>query len=630
MNNEHAYDIVVIGGGHSGAEAAHSCAILGMKTLLLTLSLDSIGLMPCNPSIGGPAKSHLVFEIDALGGLMGKLADRTSIQKKTLNRSKGPAVYALRAQIDRFLYAREMLKTLESLPGLDIQQGEVAEILIEEGKVKGLRLATGLIYFCKSIVVATGTYLSSKVIIGDLLRESGPAELSNSRYLAASLHQLGIHTQPFKTGTPPRIHKGSLSLKELEIQPGDSSEYTFSFQEEKGELPQIDCYLTHTRARTQEIIQDNLHRSPLFSGVISGVGPRYCPSIEDKITRFPEKSSHHLFLEPEGFDVEEVYLQGFSTSLPAEVQLEMVHSIKGLEKAKIMKFGYAIEYEVINAMGLKLTLESKIVENLYFAGQINGTSGYEEAAAQGLMAGVNAALKHKGLDPLILKRSEGYIGVLLDDLITKGTEEPYRMFTSRAEYRLLLRQSNADRRLTPIAYNLGLVSERDYQGFLRKMERIDLEIKRLQELSINPRDPGVQDWLATHHSSPMEQTMKGDALLKRPEITYASLILLYPPESLLSYREAEEVELMIKYEGYIKKQIEQVESFSKGEKKKIPAHLKDYGLVEGLTREAVEKFNAVQPLSIGQASRISGITPADIQILLIYLEQQGRQREHVL
>lgn len=619
------YDVIVIGGGHAGAEAAHSSATLGMKTLMLTISLDSIGLMPCNPSIGGPAKSHLVFEVDALGGIMGRIADRTSIQKKTLNRSKGPAVYALRAQINRFLYAREVTRILEEQENLDIVQGEAAEILRESGRILGVRLVNGLCYSGTSVILATGTYLSSKVIIGDFVKESGPNELSNSRFLADSLHHLGIPTSPFKTGTPPRISKRSLDLEAMERESGDSQGYTFSFNGEPGPLPQVDCYLAYTTERTKEVIEENLHRSPLYSGVIKGVGPRYCPSIEDKIVRFPDKSIHHLFIEPEGHDVDEIYLQGFSTSLPGEVQLEMVRSIRGLEQAKVMKLGYAIEYEVINATGLKLTLESKEVENLYFAGQINGTSGYEEAAAQGLMAGINAALKIKGLPPLILDRSQGYIGVLIDDLITKGTEEPYRMFTSRAEYRLLLRQSNADRRLTPIGHELGLISEDDYKAFQGKMERIDREVARLESLNIHHKDESADWLLASKNSAPLDQNIRGDALIRRPEISYADVAGLFPPEEPLNLREAEEVELLIKYQGYIRKQIEQVENFSKGEKKLIPSWLTDFSSVRGLTAEAVEKLNKVQPRSIGQASRISGLTPADIQVLLIHLEQLRRE-----
>lgn len=618
------YDIIVIGGGHAGAEAAWSGARMGLSTLLLTISLDAVGLMPCNPSIGGPAKSHLVFEIDALGGLMGKIADRTSIQKKTLNRSKGPAVHALRAQVNRFLYAREILRALEGAPNLDILQGEVQELQVDSGQVTGVVLANGLTFRTKSVIVAAGTYLSSQVIIGDLVRDCGPNELSNSRFLAQSLRSLGIPTRRFKTGTPPRIHQGSIHKEQMELQPGDSQDHTFSFDEVVGKLPQVDCWLAYTTAQTKSIIQENIHRSPLYSGVISGVGPRYCPSIEDKIVRFPDKELHHLFLEPEGHDVEEIYLQGFSTSLPAEVQLDMVRSIQGLEDAKILKFGYAIEYEVVNAMDLHFTLESKVVSNLYFAGQINGTSGYEEAAAQGLMAGINAALKIQGKDPLILDRSEGYIGVLLDDLITKGTEEPYRMFTARAEYRLLLRQSNADRRLTPIGYRLGLIDEIRHQAFIDKMNRIDGEVQRLMGLVLTPSDATLQERLSAKGSAPLEQNIKGDHLLRRPELRYEDLASLFPPEIPLSLWEKEEVELQIKYEGYIRKQVEQVERFGKGERKLIPMDLTDYGQVKGLTLEAIEKLNKVRPQSIGQASRISGITPADIQVLLVHLEQRRR------
>ncbi len=626
MNFIDNYQIIVVGGGHSGTEAAYASAKLGMSTLLLTISLDSIGLMPCNPSIGGPAKSHLVFEIDALGGLMGKIADRTSIQKKILNRSKGPAVYALRAQINRFLYSREIIKELENLPNLDIVQGEAKDILTnEKGEIIGISLATGLNYGAKSIILATGTYLSSKVIIGDFVKDSGPNELSNSKYLASSLHNLGIMTHPFKTGTPPRIHMDSLNIEDMEVQPGDSKGYTFGFEEIPGSLPQVDCYLTHTSDKTKKIIEDNIDKSPLYSGIITGVGPRYCPSIEDKVIRFPEKISHHLFIEPEGHDVKEVYLQGFSTSLPGDVQIQMVQSIKGLEAAKIMKLGYAIEYEVINATELKLTLESKKIPNLYFAGQINGTSGYEEAAAQGLIAGINAVQKLKGKDPVILGRSDGYIGVLIDDLVTKGTKEPYRMFTSRAEYRLLLRQSNADRRLTKLGYNIGLISNDRYSTFQKKIENIDIEVERLRNLTVDSTNEAVKDLIGRSNSSTLEQNLKAAALIKRPEMNYLDIARIYPPEQNISERESEEVELLIKYEGYIKKQIDQVENFSKGEKKMIPDWLEDYTVIKGLTREATEKLNEVKPLSIGQASRISGITPADIQVLLIYMEQIKRQ-----
>ncbi|MDD2370895.1 MAG: tRNA uridine-5-carboxymethylaminomethyl(34) synthesis enzyme MnmG [Firmicutes bacterium] len=628
MNFVDDYKVIVIGGGHSGTEAAYASAKMGMSTLLLTISLDSIGLMPCNPSIGGPAKSHLVFEIDALGGLMGKVADRTSIQKKILNRSKGPAVYALRAQINRFLYSREIIKELENLDNLDIVQGEAKDILVnDKGELIGVSLANGLNYSGKSIILATGTYLSSKIIIGDMVKESGPNELSNSKYLASSLHKLGIKTHSFKTGTPPRIHKGSLNIDKLEIQPGDAQDYTFNFEEINGSLPQVDCYLTHTTEKTKKVIEDNIDKSPLFSGIIKGVGPRYCPSIEDKVMRFPEKLSHHLFIEPEGHDVEEIYLQGFSTSLPGDVQIEMVHSIKGLESAKVMKLGYAIEYEVINATELKLTLESKKIANLYFAGQINGTSGYEEAAAQGLIAGINAVLKLKDQKPLILDRSNGYIGVLIDDLVTKGTEEPYRMFTSRAEYRLLLRQSNADRRLTKIGYDIGLINQERYENFQKKIETIDNEVIRLKNLTIDADRDEVIQLINNSNGSALEQNIKATTLIKRPEISYFDLIKIYPSNQLISPREGEEVELLIKYEGYIKKQIEQVENYSKGEKKLIPSWLTDYRLVKGLTGEAIEKLNTVKPLSIGQASRISGITPADIQVLLIYLEQIKRQEK---
>ncbi|AMP21255.1 tRNA uridine(34) 5-carboxymethylaminomethyl synthesis enzyme MnmG [endosymbiont 'TC1' of Trimyema compressum] len=626
MANSKKYDVIVVGGGHAGCEAAYATAKMGLKTLLVTLSVETIALMPCNPSIGGSAKSHLVFEIDALGGLMGKIADKTAIQKRILNQGKGPAVHALRAQVNRFKYSRRMISFLEGVHNLAIVQGEVTALHVNNQTIKGIVLNTGLTYKAKSVILTTGTYLRSKVIIGDFEKNIGPNEITSTFELSENLHNLGFNTMRFKTGTPPRLDKRTLDYAKLEVQLGDADYYTFSFSENivENPLPKIPCYLTHTSKETKKIIEKNLHRSPLLSGIIEGVGPRYCPSIEDKTIRFPDKNTHHLFIEPEGEDVNEMYLQGFSTSLPADVQEEMVHSITGLEKAHIMKLAYAIEYDVIHVEDLHLTLESKKIENLYFAGQINGTSGYEEAAAQGLIAGINSGLKLLKKESFILRRSESYIGVLIDDLVTKGTKEPYRMFTARAEYRLLLRQSNSDRRLTEKAYELDLINYAQFIAFKEKIMRINAEVERLKELSISLKNEAVKNLLKEKNSTPLQQGIKGGDLLKRPEIKYMDLERIFPPEVELSYKEKEEVELLIKYEGYIKKQIEQVEKFNKGEKKKIPHDLIDYNQVKGLPREAIDKLNQVKPISVGQASRISGITPADIQVLLIYLEHKRR------
>ena len=626
MINSKEYDVIVIGGGHAGCEAAYATAKMGLKTLLVTLSVETIALMPCNPSIGGPAKSHLVFEIDALGGLMGKIADETAIQKRILNQGKGPAVHALRAQVNRFKYSRRMVSFLEDVHNLSIIQGEVTTLHVDNQEISGITLSPGLSYQAKSVILTTGTYLRSKVIIGDFEKNIGPNEITSTFELSKNLHELGFDTMRFKTGTPPRLDKRTLDYSKLEIQLGDADHYTFSFSKDKIEnpLPQIPCYLTHTSKETKDIIEANLHRSPLLSGIIEGVGPRYCPSIEDKTTRFPDKETHHLFIEPEGEDVNEMYLQGFSTSLPADVQEKMVHSITGLEKAHIMKLAYAIEYDVIRVEELHLTLESKKIKNLYFAGQINGTSGYEEAAAQGLIAGINSGLKLLLKAPFILKRSESYIGVLIDDLVTKGTKEPYRMFTARAEYRLLLRQSNSDRRLSEKAYELNLIDDDQFISFKEKMMRIDAQVERLKEISISLHNEAIKNLLEEKDSTPLQQGIKGGDLLKRPEIKYADLEAIFPPLNELSYKEKEEVELLIKYEGYIKKQIKQVEKFNKGEKKKIPNDLIDYSQVKGLPREAIKKLNQLKPISVGQASRISGITPADIQVLLLYLEQKRR------
>jgi tRNA uridine 5-carboxymethylaminomethyl modification enzyme len=619
------YDIIVIGAGHAGCEAALASSRMGMKTLMLTMSLDSIADMPCNPNIGGTGKGHLVREIDALGGEMALIIDKSFIQSRMLNTSKGPAVHSLRVQADKKKYHTEMKKVLEDEANLTLQQGEVVDILVEDNVVKGVVTRTGATYNGKVVILATGTYLKGRIFMGEVNYSSGPGGLSPSNLLSDSLLKLGINLRRFKTGTPARVHSDTIDYSKMEIQPGDEEIIPFSFlnMDKIFDIEQVPCYLTYTTSLTHEIIRKNLSRSPMYSGEIEGVGPRYCPSIEDKVVRFSDKEKHQIFIEPEGLDTKEMYVQGASSTLPEEVQLEMYKTITGLENVQFMRSAYGIEYDCIDPTILKRTLEHKEIKNLFFAGQINGSSGYEEAAAQGLIAGINGVLNIKGKEPFILDRSEAYIGVLIDDLVTKGTNEPYRMMTSRAEYRLTLRQDNADLRLTKKGYDIGLASEDRYKKAIKKKEQIELELSRLKDIKITPTKKN-NDFLKQLNSASLKTAVSLYDLIKRPELNYELLKELDEDREELPREIRLQVETHIKYEGYIKKQMAQVEQFKKLEGKKLDEN-QDYNEIKGLSNEAKQKLNQIRPDSVGQASRISGVSPADINVLLIYLEQKRRR-----
>jgi tRNA uridine 5-carboxymethylaminomethyl modification enzyme gidA len=620
MNTKKIYDIVVVGAGHAGCEAALAGARLGLKTVIFTVSVDSIALMPCNPNIGGSSKGHLVKELDALGGEMGKCIDKTFIQSKMLNASKGPAVHSLRAQADKQEYSKEMRKTLENTPNLSICQKEITKLIIEDNICKGVETISGSKYYAKAVILATGTYLNARCIYGEVAEYTGPNGLKSANHLTSSLIEYGIDLNRFKTGTPARVDGRTINYEVMEEQYGDNPVVPFSFETDPESIQkeQVKCYLAYTSEKTHEIIRKNIDRSPLFSGAIKGTGPRYCPSIEDKVVKFPDKDRHQIFVEPEGLYTNEMYLSGLSSSLPEDVQDEMIRSIEGFENVEIVRNGYAIEYDCIDARQLKDSLEFRAIEGLFAAGQFNGSSGYEEAAVQGLMAGINASMKILGRDPVVIGRDQGYIGVLIDDLVTKESHEPYRMMTSRSEYRLLLRQDNADIRLTKLGYDIGLISEERYQRLLEKEKQIEEEINRLKNIHVGA-NLKVQEFLVKNGSTPLQTSANLAEVIRRPELNYDLTKEIDENRKELRKEVRDQVNINIKYEGYIKRQESQVKQFKKLENKKIPADI-DYSNVNSLRIEAVQKLSKVKPSSIGQASRISGVSPADITVLLVYLE----------